>query len=83
MHRDSKNTIFKREMSIIGEKGQKAAVEDSPTLCDQSAAADDHYPPESPNKVEPEEADLHMDDQAIHEVGHEVKEYVRRTSLRA
>jgi len=67
VHRDSKEPIYRRETTLIGEKGDRA-LNESPG----------HE--ETPLDVDPEEAELQVDNEARVQIDKSVKDYIRRNS---
>lgn len=71
VHRDSLEPVYRREMSIIGEKGDRAALESPAHKAHVDYDAD---------YVKPEDAQLRVSEPALAEVKAEVAQFVRRNS---
>jgi len=67
VHKDSKEPIYRRETTLIGEKGDRA-LNESP----------DHD--ETQLDLDPEEAELQLDNEARVQIDKSVKDYIRRNS---
>lgn len=67
--RDSNQAVLREEMSLIGEKGDRA-LNQSPVQAQNVNKA-----------VDPDAADLRVDGQAFEEVKSQINEFIRRNTL--
>ena len=68
--RESSEPVFKRETTRLGEHGERA-LNESPNAHEESRL-----------EIDPEEATLQVDKQAYEELDQQVKEFIRRNSMK-
>lgn len=71
VHRESNEPVFKRETTQLGERGERA-LNESPNAAHE----------ESKMEIDPEEATLQVDSQAYEELNAQVKDFIRRNSMK-